>query len=259
MTIGVAKPGADELNDVQHYFINSHSIHEEVSAGIFERYALEKADHIFAQHSQLVMAGGTGLYIRAFCEGIDQIPDVPPALRNELNRSYESHGIEWLKEELKKTDPLYYASGETQNPHRMLRALEVKLASGKSIKDYQTNQKTNRDFSTIKIGIAPDRQELYNNINTRVHSMMEQGLLDEVKSLYTFRNLKALQTVGYSELFEYLDGKRKLEGAVEEIQKNTRHYAKRQLTWFHRDEEINWFLPSDFSGIFEYIQKKMSV
>ena len=258
MTIGVAKPNADELNDVEHFFINSHSIHEEVSAGVFERYALEKAEQIFAARPQLVMAGGTGLYIKAFCEGIDQIPGVPAIIRDELNRRYEAEGIEWLKAELSKSDPLYFASGEIHNPHRMLRALEVKLASGKSIKNYQTNQKTNRDFKIIKIGIGVDRQELYNNINNRVHVMIEQGLLDEVKSLYEFRNLKALQTVGYAELFEYLDGKRELAEAIEEIQKNTRHYSKRQMTWFRKDEAIHWFHPSDYSGIFDYIRKKMS-
>jgi tRNA dimethylallyltransferase len=253
MTIGVAKPDEQDLAEVPHFFINTHSIQEEVSAGIFERYALDKAEQIFEERNELVMAGGTGLYIKAFCEGIDQIPDVPAALRKQLNSLYESEGMEWLQQELKQKDPLYYSTGEIANPHRMLRALEVKLASGRSIREFQTSKKADRDFDVIKIGIGLEREDLYRNINTRVDRMMEQGLLEEIKGLYDFRRLKALQTVGYTELFDFLDGKYSEEEAVEEIKKNTRHYAKRQMTWFRKDPGIKWFNAVDYTGILEYL------
>lgn len=249
MNIGVAKPSSAELSEVRHHFISTHSIHEQVNAGSFETYALDIAEKIFQKADIMVMAGGTGLYIKAFCEGMDRMPDVPVALHDEINRKYEEQGIEWLREELRENDPVYYSSGEIQNPHRMLRALEVKLASGRSIREYQTKKNAVRHFQTIRIGMDISKADLHRNIDHRVEEMMKQGLLGEVKELYEYRDLKALQTVGYTELFEYLENKCSLDQAVENIKKNTRHYAKRQMTWFRKDKDLRWFPPTDMTGI----------
>jgi tRNA dimethylallyltransferase len=241
MNIGVAKPSSVELASVKHYFINSHSIHEDVNAATFEQYALNAASEIFKHNDVGIMAGGTGLYIKAFCEGLDDIPAVPADLRAEIIHQYEQKGLQWLQEELKVRDPLYYSDGEIQNPQRIMRALEVKLATGKSIKEFQKKGKVRRDFNIVKYGIEISKEQLHSNINLRVDKMMEDGLLEEVRSLLPYRHLNALQTVGYAEIFDYLDGKITLEEAVERIKINTRQYAKRQMTWFRKDKEIQWF------------------
>ncbi len=253
LNIGVAKPSTAELNQVKHYFINSHSVQQEVNAGTFETYALEAAHNIFKTRDIAVIAGGTGLYVKAFCEGMDPMPDIDENIRNTLREQYEAYGIDWLQQMVQQQDPVYYEKGETQNPQRMLRALEVKLSAGSSILEWQMHTKKERPFRIIKIGVQLERTEIYGNINKRVDNMMDMGLLDEVKELGIYRNLNALQTVGYTELYTYLDGNITLEKAVEEIKKNTRHYAKRQLTWFNRDESIHWHHPGDISGIIDYI------
>lgn len=240
MNIGVAKPSAEELAAVKHHFINSHSVHDEVSAVTFEQYALAATAEIFQHNDRGIMAGGTGLYIKAYCEGLDEIPAVSAALRADIIAEYEEKGIQWLQEELRIQDPLYAAQGEMYNPQRMMRALEVKMATGKSIRDFQRKTRLVRDFNIIKYGIDISKEDLHRNINRRVDQMMEAGLLDEVKSLLPYRHLNALQTVGYTELFEHLDGKLSLNEAIERIKINTRQYAKRQLTWFRRDPEIKW-------------------
>lgn len=240
LNIGVAKPSAEELQLVDHYFINSHSIHDTVNAASFEQYALEKLNTIFTGHDIAVMVGGTGLYAKAFCEGMDEIPAIDEQLRLQLNQQYQQKGIEWLQEEIKSLDPVYFEKGEIQNPQRLLRALEVVMQSGKSIITFQTNLKKQRDFDIIKIGLELPREELYNRINKRVYQMMEQGLLGEVKNLLPYQDLNALQTVGYRELFSYIKNEISLTQAIEDIKKNTRHYAKRQMTWFKKDEEIKW-------------------
>lgn len=240
MSIGVAKPSVEELNVVKHYFINSHSIQENVNAVTFEQYALNAADEIFKNNDTAIMAGGTGLYIKAFCEGLDEMPEIPSGLREKIIADYELKGLVWLQEEIRRKDPLFYAEGEMQNPQRVMRALEIKLATGKSIKELQRKNKVTRDFNIIKYGIDIPKEQLHHNINTRVDKMMEDGLLEEVKSLINYRHLNALQTVGYAELFDYLDGKLSLPEAVERIKINTRQYAKRQLTWFRKDPEIKW-------------------
>lgn len=245
--IGVAKPSADELALVKHYFINSHSIHDDVSAATFERYALNAAAEIFQHNDVAIMAGGTGLYIKAFCEGLDEIPEVPAAVREEIVKQYEDKGVEWLRQELEMRDPLFAAHGEMQNPQRMMRALEVKMATEKSIKEFQRETKAARDFNIVKYGIDIPKEELLNNINYRVDKMMEKGLLGEVISLLPYRQLNALQTVGYTELFDHLDGKLPLDEAVERIKINTRQYAKRQLTWFRKDKEIRWHRPPELA------------
>ena len=241
--IGVAKPSAAELNTVTHHFIGSHTVHEEMNAGIFEQYALEKVNTIFAKHDIAVMVGGTGLYIKAFCEGIDEMPVVNSSLRDEIITSFKTKGLEWLQQQVKAKDPVYYANGEIQNPQRLMRALEVKLSGGRSITEFQTQQKKQRDFNIIKLGLELPREELYNNINTRVDLMMKEGLLKEAESLLPLQSLNALQTVGYKELFSFFKGAVDLNAAVEQIKMNTRHYAKRQMTWFKKDPQWNWIHP----------------
>ncbi|MBK8089378.1 MAG: tRNA (adenosine(37)-N6)-dimethylallyltransferase MiaA [Chitinophagaceae bacterium] len=253
ITIGVAKPSAEELQEVKHHFINSHSIHENLNAASFEEYALEAAAEIFQQHDIAVMVGGTGLYIKAFCEGMDEIPAVDETIRKQLQNNYQQQGIEWLQEQVQTNDPLFAKEGEMQNPQRMLRALEVVLSTGQSILQYRKGEKRKRNFNIIKIGLDLPREELYQRINHRVDIMMEHGLLDEAKSVYPLRHLNALQTVGYRELFDFFAGNSTLKQAIDKIKQNSRHYAKRQLTWFKRDEEMKWFHPSNTSQIQDYI------
>ena len=195
------------------------------------------------KHDVAVMVGGTGLYVKTFSEGIDEVPVIKPEVREKIKFDFEWEGIEWLQKEVQKTDPLYFEKGEIKNPQRLIRALEVKLSTGKSIIEFQTKQKKERDFNIIKIGLELPREELYKRINKRVDVMMKDGLLGEVKSLQKFKGLNALQTVGYRELFGHIEGDISLADAIEIIKINTRHYAKRQITWFKKDEEIKW-LPS---------------
>lgn len=243
MTIGVAKPSPEELAAVPHYFIDSHSIHEEVNAAVFEQYALQSVKKIAVHNPVVVMTGGTGLYVKAFCEGLDDIPPVSLAVRETIARQYEQEGMAWLQQQVATQDPLYYSTGEIHNPQRLIRALEVKMATGQSIRTYQQGKKATRDFRIVKIGLELPRPELYRNINQRVEKMVQAGLVEEVQALLPWRHLNALQTVGYNELFDYFDGAKTLAASVEAIQTNTRHYAKRQLTWFKKDAEIQWFSP----------------
>jgi len=240
MNIGVARPSAEELSTVPHHFIASHSIHEEVNAGIYETYALEKAAFIFKQHSKLIVTGGTGLYIKAFCEGIDDMPEIDPSIRQALNQSYATNGLAWLQQEVAKRDPLFWQIAEQQNPHRLLRALEILEGTGKSITSFRIGKKVERPFRMVKIGLEMERAELNTRIHLRVEQMMQQGLFDEVKALYPFKHLNALQTVGYQELFDHLDGSISYDRAIELIQQHTRQYAKRQMTWFKKDSSIHW-------------------
>ncbi len=257
ISIGVAKPSAEELKEVKHYFINSHSVHETVTAASYEKYALEKVAELFQQHDLVVMVGGTGLYIKAFCEGMDEIPSVGETLRNELQQNYQQHGIEWLQQKLQQYDLLFAAKGEMQNPQRMLRALEVVRSTGESILAFRKGEKQQRKFNIINIGLDLPREELYNRINHRVDVMMEEGLLKEAKEVYPLRHLNALQTVGYRELFDHFDGNCSLEKAIDKIKQNSRHYAKRQLTWFRRDEAMKWFHPSQLQEIIEHVSQQI--
>jgi tRNA dimethylallyltransferase len=257
LSIGVAKPHPDQLQLVRHFFINSHSIKDEVNASVFEQYALSAAAEIFQRKKTVIVVGGTGLYIKAFCEGMDLIPAIPDSIRKNILAEYEKKGLVWLQNEVKKTDPDYYLDGEIQNPQRMLRALEIKMHTGISIRSFQQGIKTRRPFHVIKIGLELPRTELYGRVNRRVDNMMQEGLLEEVKSMVAFRNYNALQTVGYKELFQYLDGEISLEKAIDEIKKNTRHYAKRQLTWFKKDPDFNWFSPQDPSLLLSFLSTKI--
>lgn len=253
LKIGVARPSDEELNIVPHYFIASHSIHQMVNVGVFEEYAIEKANQIFQEKNEVVMVGGTGLYIKAFCEGIDNIPEVPEVLRNEIIVAYGNYGLSWLQEEVKNLDPKFYAVGEIQNPQRLLRALEVFKATGKSILEFRKKTKVKRDFTTIKIGLNLPKSMLHHNINNRVDKMMEAGLLEEVRSLIPYQHLNALQTVGYKELFTHFNSEISLAEAIENIKTSTRQYAKRQLTWFKKDKEYNWFEPQELEKIKEHL------
>ncbi len=232
LNIGVAKPSKEQLESVHHYFINSHSIHDEVNAKIFEEYALNAATEIFKNNDVAIVVGGTGLYIKAFCEGLDDVPPVNEAVRNTINEAYENNGLNWLQEQIRENDPLYFSTGERENPQRMQRALEVKLSTGQSILSFQSGKKVKRDFDIKNINLEIPRDILYKRINQRVDEMMQDGLLKEAVSLFPYRHLNALHTVGYRELFEYIDGKISLDDAVDLIKKNTRHFAKRQITWF---------------------------
>ena len=262
LNIGVAKPSPGQLQKVKHYFINSHSIQDEVNAKVFEEYSLLKANEIFKQNDIAVMVGGTGLYIKAFCEGMDEVPVVDAEMKKVIITNYNNGGLEWLRDEVKKTDPIFFYKGEIKNPQRMMRALEVKLSTGRSIIDFQSHKKKERDFKIIKIGLQLPKEELHQNINNRIEDMMNNGLLDEVKSLSSFKNLNALQTVGYKELFEHLEGNTlptgrqvSLDEAIEQIKINTRQYAKRQMTWFKKDGEVRWYNPGllVFSNVIESI------
>jgi tRNA dimethylallyltransferase len=234
LNIGVAKPSKKQLEKVKHYFIDSHSIHEETNVKIFEEYALKAVEEIFKNNDVAVMVGGTGLYIKAFTEGLDDIPEVNETIQKKINEEYFVHGIEWLRDEIKLHDPVSFSKGEMENPQRMLRALGVKLSTGKSIFDFHSQKKLKRDFEIRNILLELPREQLYKNINHRVDEMMQAGLLKEAENLFSFKNLNALQTVSYKELFNFFEGKYSLEKAVEEIKKNTRHYAKRQITWFKK-------------------------
>ena len=249
LNIGVAKPSAEELQQVKHHFINSHSIKDEMNAAIFEQYALEKINEIFKNHDVAVMVGGTGLYVKTFCNGIDEVPVIDEKIREKINADFEWEGLEWLQKEVEKNDPVYYANGEIKNPHRLLRALEVKLSTGRSIIEFQTQQKKHRNFNIIKIGLELPKEQIHKNINGRVDAMMKAGFLEEVKKLVPHKKLNALQTVGYRELFSHLAGDLLLEDSVEIIKINTRQYAKRQMTWFKKDEEVSWCEPEFEHGM----------
>jgi len=257
ISIGTAKPSAEELRAVPHYFINSHSITEEVNAGRYEKLALQYAQEIFAQRPVAVMCGGTGLYIRAFCEGIDEMPPVSPAVRDSINRQYEKEGLVWLQQQLQQRDPAFYAVAETQNPQRLIRALEVLESTGRSITSFRTARRARRDFRIIKIGITLPKELLHRNIHTRVDQMMAAGLPEEVQRVLPYRSHNALQTVGYQEIFDYLDGKTTLEEAVTLIKTHTRQYAKRQLTWFRKDKEIQWFDARETGAVLEYLGREL--
>ena len=241
LNIGVARPSVDELSKVPHHFIASHSIQEEMNATIFENYALEKTAQLLEKYNSLVVVGGTGLYIKAFCEGLDLIPAINPEIRNEIIQQYEKLGLRWLQKELSVKDPLYWEKGEQKNPQRLMRALEVFLGTGTSIVNFQNKNKVVRPFKIIKIGMQMPRELLYERINERVLKMVENDLESEVRNLIPHSHLNALQTVGYSEWLPYFEGKINIQKVKEQIQQNTRHYAKRQMTWFKKDPDINWY------------------
>ncbi|MCS3733454.1 tRNA (adenosine(37)-N6)-dimethylallyltransferase MiaA [Mucilaginibacter dorajii] len=241
MSIGTAKPSDEEQSQATHYFINSHSITEPFSVGDFEKQGLVLLDELFKTHDHVILAGGSGLYIKAICEGFDDLPTADPAIREKLNQELEEKGLTHLQEKLKSADPVYYDEVDLGNPQRIIRALEVFESSGKPISYYRQATVNQRPFNIIKLALNMPREVLYNRINQRVDVMMQQGLLAEVEALTPYRQLNALNTVGYSEIFDYIDEKTTLDKAIGMIKQNTRRFAKRQLTWFRRDEQFIWF------------------
>lgn len=256
MTIGTAKPSREELARVHHYFINSHSVAAPVNAGAFEQLALGYAAEIFAGRDTAVLCGGTGLYVRAFCHGIDQMPPIPEEVRLRVRALYHTLGLESFRELVRERDPLFYETGENKNPHRLMRALEVWEATGQSILTYRKGISRPREFRTVKIGLEWSRDELRHRIEARVHRMMEAGLVEEVRSLVPFRGTPPLDTVGYSEIFRYLDGEINLGEAIEQITTHTRQYAKRQMTWFRKDADVTWFDARHPEQVLEYLLRE---
>jgi tRNA dimethylallyltransferase len=257
MEIGTAKPSAEELAAAPHHFINSHSINTLFSTGDFEVQALERIEALFTTHDTLIMVGGSGLYIDALCNGLDALPDTDLNIREQLNQQLANEGIEAIKRQLAEYDPEYYQKVDQANPQRMIRGLEFFLSTGTKLSAHLTNNKKIRPFKIIKIGLNMDRSALYERINLRVDQMMSAGLLDEVKSLTAYRKYNALNTVGYSELFAYLDGEMTLAEAVDKIKQNTRRFAKRQLTWFRRDDSTAWFEPNQQDAVIHQIMQQI--
>ena len=241
MSIGTAVPSSEELAQVKHHFIQHKSIFDTYSVGDFERDAITFLKELFKQHNVVIMVGGSGLYADTVVYGLDDFPEVSPEIRNELNELYQKQGITYLQTRLKDLDPIQYTQMDVQNPQRMMRALEVCIASGKPYSSFLNKKETLRDFTNITIGLTAEREVVYNRINERVELMLENGLLIEAQTLFPHKKLNALQTVGYRELFNFFEGKTSLDFAIEEIKKNTRRFAKRQYTWFHKNKDINWF------------------
>lgn len=253
MPIGTAQPTAEQLREAEHHFIASHDLTDELNCGEYEVQALALLEKLFAAHDYVVAVGGSGLYVRALCEGMDDLPRANEALRTELAQRLAAEGVAALAEQLRALDPVYHAEVDRSNPARVLRALEVCLETGRPYSEQRTGTRRSRPFEIVKIGIDMPRDVLYERINRRVDQMLAEGLEAEARALYPYRALNALQTVGYRELFDFFDGRTTRDEAVELIKRNSRRYAKRQLTWFRRDSEIRWFAPDDFQAITDYI------
>ena len=249
MSIGTAVPSAEELAQAKHHFIQHKSIFEPYSVGDFERNAITLLTELFQRNDVVIMVGGSGLYADAVLYGLDDFPEVSTEIRNELNTHYQVQGIAYLQTKLKDLDPIQYERMDIQNPQRMLRALEVCIASGKPYSSFLNKKKILRDFTNLTIGLTAEREVVYERINRRVELMLEDGLLIEAQRLFPYKELNALQTVGYRELFDFLEGKTSLDFAVEEIKKNTRRFAKRQYTWFHKNKDIHWFEISQLDNL----------
>jgi tRNA dimethylallyltransferase len=256
LKIGTAKPGKKELKEATHHLINSISIEHSYNVGQFETDALACLDKIFSKHDVAVMVGGSGLFVNAVCHGMDELPDSDPALRNELKTLFNDKGIIALQKKLSILDPEYYEIVDRSNTHRLIRAIEVCLLTGMKYSDLRKKEKKQRNFSVIKIGLDDDRENVYQRINDRVDAMVKNGLIDEAKTFYAKRHLNALQTIGYKESFEFIEKKISLKEAVDLLKRNTRRYAKRQLTWFRKDTEITWFKPGEQKKIIQFISEK---
>ncbi|MBQ8553740.1 MAG: tRNA (adenosine(37)-N6)-dimethylallyltransferase MiaA [Alistipes sp.] len=255
--IGTAQPTKEELAAAEHHFIASHNLEDEFNCGAYEVAALQRLEELFQQHDVVVAVGGSGLYIKALTEGMDSLPEADPALRESLAQRLHTEGLEPLVEQLRELDPAFYEVVDRKNPARILRALEVCLTAGVPYSSLRTGKRAERGFNIIKIGTRMDRAVLYERIDRRVDLMIEAGLEQEARKVYPLRHLNSLQTVGYREMFDYFDGTITREQAIELIKRNSRRYAKRQITWFGRDEEIEWFLPSEREKILQYIDSKV--
>lgn len=252
MTIGTAKPTDDELRAVKHYFIDEFPVTTLLTAADYEKLALKYLDEIFKTKGTAVVCGGTGLYIKALCEGLDDMPDTDRAIIDKVETDYALNGLQWLQQAVQQQDPVFYNSGEIHNPARLVRALSFVRSTGTSITQYRTQVKKQRPFHIVKVGLELPREQLYDRINKRVDMMMQQGLTEEVKGLLPYKDLKNLQTVGYAELFDHFAGKCTLAEAADKIKQHTRNYAKRQMTWFKKDKEINW-LAADEKNVVDRI------
>ena len=255
LKIGTASPTIEQMRRVPHYFVGSLSLHDYYSASLFETQVMELLSTLFKTSDYALMAGGSMMYIDAVCNGIDDIPTVDDETRETLKRRLADEGLEALVEELRQLDPEYYEIVDKQNPRRVVHGLEICLMTGKTYTSFRKREKKERPFRIVKIGLNRDREELYNRINQRVDQMMTDGLLDEAQRLYPMRHMNALNTVGYKEMFAYIDGTWTLEEAVERIKGNTRRYARKQLTWYKKDEQIRWFHPDEIEQIYSYISQ----
>lgn len=255
--IGTAQPDAEQLQAIEHHFIASHDLTHDFNCGAYEHEALQRLEELFSKHDYVVAVGGSGLYIKSLCEGMDDLPEVDAALREQLMKDLKQQGVNAMAERLKKLDPAYYEVVDRKNPARVLRALEVCIGTGMPYSSLRTGEKRQRPFNIVKIATDMDRALLYERIDRRVDIMVEQGLEQEARSVYHLRELNSLQTVGYREFFDYFDGTISREEAIELIKRNSRRYAKRQLTWFRRDAEFTWFNPTEMEKIIEYIDTKV--
>lgn len=257
LKIGTAAPTSEQLNRVPHYLVGTLKLTDYYSAARYEEEALATLDNLFRQHDTVILTGGSMVYIDAICKGIDDIPTVDTETRELMLQRYETEGLEKLCAELKLLDPEYYRIVDLKNPKRVIHALEICYMTGKTYTSFRTQQKKQRPFRIIKVGLTRDRAELYDRINRRVDIMIEEGLLEEARSVYPYRTLNSLNTVGYKEMFNYLDGTWELPFAIEKIKQNSRIYSRKQMTWFKRDEEIQWFHPEQETEILDYINTKI--
>jgi tRNA dimethylallyltransferase len=253
LKIGTARPTEEQMQQIKHYFVGTLGLEDYYSASLFEQQVLELLSQLFQTHDYALMAGGSMMYIDAVCEGIDDIPTIDDETRALMKRRLTEEGLERLCEDLKRLDPEYYEIVDKQNPRRVVHAIEICTMTGQTYTSFRRREKRERPFRIIKIGLNRPREELYARINQRVDQMMADGLLEEVKAMYPKRSLNALNTVGYKELFDYLDGRWSLEEAVERIKGNTRRYARKQLTWYKKDDQIRWFHPDEITTIIDYI------
>lgn len=256
LPIGTAYPSEEQLQAVEHHFIAERELTEDFNCGQYEKEALERLDTLFKSVNTVVAVGGSGLYIRALCEGMDSLPEADATLREQLATRLQNEGVECLANQLRELDPEYYQVVDRNNPARIMRALEVCLSSGQKYSELRKGECKERDFQIVKIGVSMPREQLYDRVNRRVEMMITAGLEAEARSVLAYRHCNSLHTVGYSEMFDYFDGKTTLDEAIELIKRNTRHYAKRQMTWFRRDEQIAWFAPTDYQQIIKYIDSQ---
>lgn len=257
MEIGTAVPSKEEQEKVKHHFLQTRSIHDYYNASMFEMEVLDLLEKLFPGKNILILVGGSGLYIEAVCSGIDDIPTIDPEVRKSLADHYKKEGIESLRRQLKILDPAYYEEVDLKNHKRILKAIEISLMTGKPYSSYLTRQTKKRNFQIVKIGLNRDRNELYEIIDRRVDDMILSGLVEEAKKLFLYREANPLNTVGYKELFEHFEGRHTLEEAIRMIKRNSRRYAKRQISWFSRDEEVTWFHPDDSGGIIRFISEAL--
>ncbi len=253
LEVGTAKPSADELNRVPHHFINTHSIDQSYDAGAYGRDALTLIHSLFKTHDTLILCGGSGLYVKAVLEGFDDMPEIDAPIRKQILSEYEAKGLAWLQQRVNECDPDYYEQVDRNNPHRLIRALELFRGSGLKASQLRVQEKRSHDFRIIKIGLEVEREILYKRIETRMDVMIRNGLFEEAEHFFSKRELNALQTVGYKEIFDYLEGKYDRVEAIRLLKRNSRRYAKRQLTWFKRDPEMSWLRPDQVNGMIELI------